>query len=183
MDSESKVPLLLLSIKKTSCEVQSHSDFWDRLRKMRSREAPELRGEQVRRTTRIRRRRRLRGLKDGLCWALCSPCHNGVRDAWMGGLTHQRGTEALCPTFPVHPDTMKPATLMDSCGGKNVRVIDQIHVIFWWNMKGPHTPHLLVSRMFLFCCHGDRGLVVGMSGTNQGSGLMASPFGCIWSKA
>lgn len=182
MDSESKVPLLLLSIKKTSCEVQSHSDFWDRLRKMRAREAPELHGEQVRRTTRIRRRRRL---KDGQCWALCSPCHNGVRDAWRGGLTHQRGTEALCPTFPVHPDTMKPATLMDSCGGKNVKVIDidQIRVIFWWNKKGPHTPHLLVSQVFLFCCHGDRGLVVGMSGTNQGSGLMASPFGCIWSEA
>lgn len=179
---ESKVQLLLLNIKKTSFEIQSHIDFWDRLRKMRAREGPELCGEHVERTTRIRRRR-LQGLKDGLCWALCSLRHNEVRDAWRGGLTHQRGMEALCPPFPVHPDTMKPAMLMDSCGGKTVKVIDQSRVIFWWNKKGPHTPHLLVSRVFLFCCHGDRGPVGGTSGTNQGSGLMASPFGCMWSKA
>lgn len=157
---ESKVQLLLLNIKKTSCEVQSHIDFWDRLRKMRAREGPELCGEHVERTTRIRRRRRLQGLKDGLCWALCSLRHNEVRECLEGRPHHLERHGSALPALPCAPrHHMKPAMLDGQPCGKTVKVIDQSCVIFWWNKKGPHTPDLLVSRVFLFCCHGDRGPV------------------------
>lgn len=123
-----------------------------------------------------------RGWRDGLCWALCSLRHNEVRR--LEGRPHppERYGSAFCPLLPVHPDTMKPAMLMDSCGGKTVKVIDQSCVIFWWNKKG-HT-HLTSCKSSVFILLSWRQRPSGGNVRDQlGSGLMASPFGCMWGKS